>query len=203
VAAASELGEWRAMPLDEAKALLAGLPVDWWISGGHALELYVGASWRDHDDLDVSLLRADAGALTAHLPGWEVHVAADGRLRLWDGAPLLVSRNENNLWCRPGPGEPWALDVTIGDGDGDEWIFRRDHRVRFPWPEAVLAAPDGTRYLAPELQLLFKSRALRPKDDEDAARVIPLLGADRRRRLGGLLPATHPWQERLRRTFGP
>jgi len=191
------------MPLAEAKVLLAGLPVHWWISGGHALELHVGASWRGHDDLDVSLRRSDVGALPAHLPGWEVHVAAAGRLRLWDGAPLLVSRNENNLWCRPGPGEPWALDVTISDGDDDEWIFRRDRRIRFPWPEAVLSAPDGTRYLAPELQLLFKSRALRPKDDEDAARVIPALDADRRRRLGELLPADHPWQERLRRAQSP
>jgi hypothetical protein len=62
----------------------------------------------------------------------------------------------------------------------------------------VLAAADGTRYLAPELQLLFKSKDVRPKDDVDAARVIPLLDVVRRRRLGELLPATHPWQERLR-----
>jgi len=196
--AAGALGEWRPMPLEEAKALLAGLPVDWWISGGHALELHVGESWRSHDDLDVSLRRVDLGALAAHLSDWEVHVAADGRLRLWDGSPLLVSRNENNLWCRPGPGQPWALDVTISDGDDDEWIFRRDPRVRLPWSEAVLAAADGTRYLAPDLQLLFQSRALRPKDDEDAARVIPRLDPDRRRRLGRQLPATHPWQDRLR-----
>ena len=186
------------MSLAEAKALLADLPVAWWISGGYALELHLGTSWRGHDDLDVSLRRADVGALLALLPDWEVHVAADGRLRRWDGAPLLASRHENNLWCRPGPDEPWALDVIVSDGDDDEWIFRRDHGIRFPWPMAVLVAADGTRYLAPELQLLFKSRALRPKDDEDAAQVIPLLDADRRRRLGELLPATHPWQERLR-----
>jgi hypothetical protein len=186
------------MSLEAAKALLAELPVDWWISGGHALELHVGQTWRSHDDLDVSLRRGDAGALLPMLPGWEVHVAASGRLRLWDGAPLVADRHENNLWCRPGPGEPWALDVVISDGDDDEWIFRRDRRIRTPWSEAVLAAADGTRYLAPELQLLFKSKDVRPKDDVDAARVIPLLDVVRRRRLGELLPATHPWQERLR-----
>jgi hypothetical protein len=186
------------MPLAEAKALFADLPVTWWISGGLALELHVGTSWRRHDDLDVSLRRTDVGALLALPPEWEVHVAADGRLRRWDGAPLLASRHENNLWCRPGPDEPWAVDVTISDGDDHEWIFRRDPCIRAPWSDAVLVASDGTRYLAPELQLLFKSVHLRPKDDEDAARVILVLDVDRRRRLGELLPATHPWQERLR-----
>jgi aminoglycoside-2''-adenylyltransferase len=196
--ASNSLGDWRPMPLAEANALFADLPVAWWISGGLALELHVGTSWRSHDDLDVSLRRTEVGALLSLLPEWELHVAADGRLRRWDGAPLLASRHENNLWCRPGPGEPWAVDVTISDGDDDEWIFRRDPWVRAPWSDAVLAASDGTRYLAPELQLLYKSFHFRPKDDEDAARVIPVLDVDRRRRLGELLPAAHPWQERLR-----
>ena len=45
---------------------------------------------------------------------------------------------------------------------------------------AVLRTTDGIAYLAPELQLLFKSKNRRLKDDVDAAEVIPALGACQR-----------------------
>ena len=107
---------------------------------------------------------------------------------------LHADRHENNLWCRPEPGGPWCLDVTVGEGTDDEGIYRRDHDVRAPWSEAVLVTPDGIPYLAPELQLLFKSTRPRPKDDVDARQVIPILEGDRRARLSRLLPQRHPWQ---------
>ena len=37
--------------------------------------------------------------------------------------------------------------------------------------EAVLTTADGVRYLAPEVQLLFKSKDVRGKDDVDRQRV--------------------------------
>jgi hypothetical protein len=58
----------------------------------------------------------------------------------------------------------------------------------------VLQTPDGVAYLAPELQLLFKSRHLRPKDDVDASEVIPELSVGRRAQLTRLLAAEHAWQ---------
>ena len=53
---------------------------------------------------------------------------------------------------------------------------------------------QGVPYLAPELQLLYKSKDIRPKDELDAAEVIPSLAADRRNRLHLLLREDHPWQ---------
>ncbi len=44
----------------------------------------------------------------------------------------------------------------------------------------MLVTTDGVPYLAPELQMLFKSTAIRPKDDLDAAPVIPRLDPGRR-----------------------
>ena len=48
-------------------------------------------------------------------------------------------------------------------------------------------------YLAPELQLLFKSKDIRP-NTVDAITVIPALEPERRTRLASFLPVTHPWQ---------
>lgn len=56
---------------------------------------------------------------------------------------------------------------------------------------------EGIPYLAPELQLLYKSTGLRSKDDVDAAEVIPSLDARQRDLLSRLLESAHPWQRRL------
>jgi hypothetical protein len=166
----------------------------WWISGGVALELHVGRSWRTHDDTDVGVTRRDVTGLPALLAGWDIHVASGRRLEPWRGQDLSSERHQNNLWCRRHVGGPWVLDVTIGEGDGVAWEYRRDPRVRIPWGDAVLTTDDGVPYLAPELQLLFKSNGPRPKDDIDARQVIPELGPERCDRLARLLPVDHPWQ---------
>lgn len=153
--------------------------------------------WRQHDDTDIGICRQDAPLLRRVLPDWDIQIAADGLLTPWKGGPLdpdASDRAGNNLWCRPSPGAPWALDILIGDGDHDGWIYRRDPKIRRPWNEAVLHSEDGLAYLAPEVQLLFKSKTVRPKDALDAATVIPQIEPSRRSWLANHLASDHPWQ---------
>lgn len=96
-----------------------------------------------------------------------------------------------------GPGRTRSsvvLDLTIGEGDETDWIYRRDPSVRLPWDTAVLSGGSGIPYLAPEIQLLFKSSSDREKDATDAEVVIPRLGPERLRWLQRQLPGSHPWQ---------
>jgi len=195
--AAHDLGAWTPLPLAETVARFTPAPFRWWISGGLALELHTGRSWRHHSDTDVGVLRRDAPGVVSVLAGWDLHVASGGALSPWTGAPLLADRRQNNVWCRPDPSSPWCLDLTVADGDDEAWTFRRDPSVRVPWPDAVLETRDGIPYLAPELQLLFKSRDRRDKYDVDAREVIPALDPARRARLGAFLPAGHPWRPLL------
>jgi len=193
--AAPELGSWQPMELATAVELFASAPFRWWISGGKALELHLGRTWRQHDDTDVGILRRDASRLRSVLAAWDIAIAAAGTLHPWTGETPHAARHENNLWCRRSADGPWELDVTVGEGDDDTWAYRRDERVRRPWSEAVLTTEEGVPYLAPELQLLFKSKDRRAKDDVDAREVIPHLESTRRGRLGELLPDDHPWQK--------
>ncbi len=192
-------GPWRPMSIDDAWAALADCPAPWWFTGGHALELFAGHSWRSHDDLDVGIRRCDATTVLEHLRarGWEVVVAAAGVLAPWDGGPLIEDRHQNNVWCRR-PGQPWQLDVTIGEGDDERWVYRRDRGITRPWPLAVREV-DGARFLAPELQLLFKSTDVRPKDSVDAEQVIPLIDGGGLALLVAQLRAGHPWLDLARR----
>ena len=195
--AAHELGPWAPLSVDAVVDRFAGAPFRWWMSGGRALALHLGRTWRDHDDTDVGILRTDVAAAVARLGGWDVQVAAAGRLTPWTDRPLTAERHENNVWCRPGPDAPWALDLTLNDGDESAWVSRRDPSITRPWAATILRSEGGVPYLAPELQLLFKAKGHRPKDDLDAATVIPALDPDRRRWLAEHLDAGHPWLDHL------
>jgi len=165
---------WDPPSIRDTCALFDGAPFRWWISGGHALELHTGRSWRDHDDIDVGVCRDDHANLRRWLDGWQIALTAGGVLTEWDGAELVESMHHNNLWCRRDREGRWAIDVTIGSGTRKEWIYRRDSSIRRPWSAAVLYSAARVPYLAPDLQLLFKSASPRPKDDLDAAEVVPV-----------------------------
>lgn len=176
---------------------MASVPLRWWVAGGHALELFAGRSWRGHDDIDIGITRATASDLYAWLDGWDLHVAAAGMLTPWDGRPLVRSDHENNVWCRRTPTDPWIMDVLIGDGDDEAWRSRRDPTITRPWSVAVLHSAVGVPFLAPDLQLLMKSKDVRPKDTHDAEVVIPHLDTGARTFLARHLPAHHEWSELL------
>lgn len=192
----AKLGRWEPLTLEVVAATFAPAPFRWWVSGGQALELHVGRSWRDHEDIDVGISRGELAAIYKHLSAWDIHVAAAGELSPWRGEPLETDRHQNNLWCRRDTG-PWELDLTVGEGSDESWIYRRDRSVQVSWDLAVLRTADDVPYLAPELQLLYKSKGLRPKDDVDGAEVIPSLDDRRRRWLSQRLEPDHPWQSML------
>lgn len=194
---APELGPWEPLDVESVVEVFVGAPFRWWISGGRALDLHLQRSWRDHDDTDLGVLRSDLAAVHERLGPWEAHIAAAGKLSPWRGEPLRSDRHQNNVWCRRTDAAPWILDITIGDGSDEEWIYRRDPSIRVPWNMAVLHSVAGIPYLAPELQLLYKSTAIRPKDDIDAAVVIPTLDDRQLELLAATLAPDHPWRSLL------
>lgn len=147
-------------------AVLEAFDVPWWLAGGCPLDAFLGRQTRDHADIDVSVLRRDQAAVRAHLAAWDLHVAdPPGTLRPWTSDVATA----HDVWCRRTPGEPWAFQLMLEDSDGDDWVYRRDPRVRRP------IASLGDRVLVPEVQLLYKSKDPRPKDLADRALVLPLL----------------------------
>lgn len=174
--------------------MLSGGPFRWWISGGRALELHAGRQWRVHSDTDVGIRRDQATEVFRWLADSEMWLAARGVLRPWTGDRPDPDAGENNVWVVGRGDRAWCLDITIGAGTDAEWVYRRDQRIKRPWDEAVLTGRDAVPYLAPDLQLLFKSKNPRPKDDVDAHQVVPLLSGEQRLSLRRTLPEDHPWQ---------
>lgn len=188
---------WDPASPSEVATLFAEIGVPWWIAGGYAIEFAVGHAFREHADVDVLLLRRDQLAVQEALASWEWWAAdPPGTLRPWRRGEFLPA-GIDDVWCRPGPSAPWRIQVMLDETDGGEWVSRRNPAVRRPIARLGEVSADGIPYLAPEVQLLAKSRDIRPKDEQDFAEALPLLDADRRRWLADALDDAHPWQERL------
>jgi hypothetical protein len=175
----------------------------WWIAGGWALDLHLGRQTRPHHDLDVLVLRADLAGVRERLRGWDLHAAdppGAGRLRPWPEDELLPAAL-HDVWCRETPTSPWALQLMVDDTDGADWVYRRDPRIRRPVAELHgPASTPGRPVLAPEVQLLGKSRTGRAKDVADLYAVVGSLDAHQRdwlRRALTTVDPGHGWLEIL------
>jgi hypothetical protein len=138
---------------------------------------------------------------------WDLHAAdPPGTLRPWPVSEVLAAP-VHDVFCRRTPSSSWAFQFMVDDTDGDDWLFRRDHRVRRPVASLPGAASrPGLPVLAPEVQLLYKSGVAggsgpRPKDEVDLDHLGPVLDDAQRAWLVGslsLLEPDHPWLRRLR-----
>lgn len=194
------LSEWAPASLGEVAARFSRLETPWWVAGGLAIELAVGHRVRDHADIDVMVLRRDRLAVQRALPDW-LWWAADppGSLRPWSPGEELPAR-VHDIWCQPGPGEPWRIQIMLDESDGEEWVSRRDRRVRRPLDALGQVSSGGIPYLSPEVQLFYKAKAPRPKDEEDLTAARPALTGHQRRWLAQAIAQAygpHPWIDRL------
>lgn len=196
------LDRWDPAPLTEVADRFRDLKNPWWVAGGLAIELAVGHRIRDHGDVDVLLLRRDQLAIQQALPDWEWWAAdPPGSLRPWASDEVLP-QSVHDIWCRPGPGEPWRIQIMLDESHDQEWVSRRDPRVRRPLDKLGLNSTDGIPYLTPEVQLFYKAKEPRPKDETDLAAALPVLSDDQRHWLVHAINqayGAHPWVGRLLR----
>ncbi|GAA5020243.1 hypothetical protein GCM10023258_08770 [Terrabacter aeriphilus] len=191
-------GPQRSWTPAEVRDLLDGVGVPWWVAGGWAVEAFTGVA-RHHEDIDVSVLRRDTGAIRAHLErDWHLWSAGDsGLLHLPPGR--AVPGDSGQIWVRAHALAPWRGEILLNPDVDGRWQFKRDPSLVLPLDDATWER-DGVRYLRPELVLAHKAAAPRPKDDADLEAALPLLGAPELallRRVVDALPHGHPWQARL------
>src|SRR5688572_30777910 len=125
-------GRWDPLTPGQMDALLAGIGVRWWVCGGYAIEAFVGRAFREHEDFDFGVVRADQLAVQRHLAGWDLQAAdPPGTLRPWLPGEFL-GEGITTAWARREPGEPWEFQVMFDETEAGEWVFRRDPRIRRP-----------------------------------------------------------------------
>jgi hypothetical protein len=195
-------GPWEPARPADAAAIFSAMPCPWWIAGGYAIEFAVGRPVREHGDIDVLVLRRDQLHIQQVLRGWQWWAAdPPGTLRPWQPQERLPT-GIREIWCRPGPGKPWRIQVMLDESDDQHWVSRHDPGIRRPLADMGCTSSDGIPYLAPEIQLFYKARNPRPKDETDFTAVLPHLSQPQQQWLSSALARTyghHPWHDRLAR----
>lgn len=195
-----QFGVWQPWSPPEVARFFAPLAAPWWIAGGWAIDLFLGRQTRAHDDIDVQILRRDQHAVRALFGAWDMQAALppprDERwpFRPWgfDDGNAVLDEAIHDIWCRPSPTQPWALQLMIADTRAEEWISRRSSHILRPVAALGGVTADGIPYLAPEIQLLYKAKGRRPKDEADFVSALPALDRERRQWLRSALTTAHP-----------
>ena len=190
---------WQPLTIDAVIALLRDVAFPWWVAGGYAIELAVGEPVRPHDDVDVLLLRRDHLAARSLLAEWDCWVAdPPGTLRPWPLGETLPD-TVHDVWCRETPDAPWRFQLMLdeSDEDGTHWRSRRDPLITRPVAGIGSRTGAGVPFLRPEIQLFYKARVHRPKDEVDFVAALPLLSAAEREWLRDAIVLTsgqeHTW----------
>lgn len=174
---------------------LAGLDVPWYVSGGWALNLFLGQVTRVHHDVDIVLARADQLALREYLTGrgWKFVTPYEGRLEIW-GPHLFLKLPRQQVHAHRN-GE--FIDFQLTDIENGIWKYRREPFIVHTMERVGLKTAEGLPFLAPQVPLLFKSRNTsnklnRDKDGIDFESVVGALDAEQRAWLRWALLATVP-----------
>lgn len=191
---------WRPLPVDQLIERLRGAEFFWCLAGGVAIARLLGRSYRPHRDTDIVILRSQQVAVQKWFSTWRLFAAdPPGRLRPWVPNEILP-QDVHDVWCHRDGNRTWELQMMILESDGDTWLYRRDPRINGSVSELARMV-GGIPSLRMDLQLLFKSKTPRPKDETDFRELLPILTDEERETLAYWLrltnPGGHPWLDDL------
>ncbi len=186
---------------DQAAHALEGVSAPWAVAGGWALDLWLGAQTREHEDLEIAVPAVLFPEVQARLEGRGLKL-----FDIVDGQVIALAPGEapdrrmHQTWVMDPAVNGWRMDVFREPGDARTWVYRRTGDLSAPRAWASGRAAGGIPYVAPQIVLLFKAKAAREKDQEDFSNVAPRLSSAARDWLAIALQTTHPghpWIDRL------
>ena len=107
----------------------------------------------------------------------------------------VIPASAHDVWAKGHAAGAWRFQLMLNPGDDVHLVYRRDERLRWRFSEALIEEEE-IPYLAPDLQILFKSTSRRPKDEQDFSDVLSHLAPSEVTRLRAaftLLSPSHPW----------
>lgn len=173
---------------------LRPLSVEWFVSGGWAIDIHLNRVTRKRCDLDISVPFSDRLKCIEFFlgEGWRIEGKLGGDFKtlrkvsdyqdeilyFWSfpegvdfvGEYVDDDGNRRIAYKRDFQNEFDYIEVFFDIVKDDHFIFREDSRVKRCQEKAILKR-DNVKYLAPEVVLLFKSNRLSEKNllDFDAA----------------------------------
>ena len=162
-------------PLGSVAALFAEAEFPWAFCGGWAVDLFLQRLTREHEDVDVAVLRQDQLRVQSHLQsrGWDLQKVERGRRAAWRSGEFL-ELPVHEIHCGNPEHSPGHIEILLNESADANFVFRRDGRVRRRLSKAVLRTPGGLPFLAPELILLYKAGDPGDRNDRNEADFLAL-----------------------------
>jgi Aminoglycoside-2''-adenylyltransferase len=191
--------------------VLAAFECPWFLTGGWAVDAWLGRRTRDHGDVDITVFHHDQRAVFEHFSGWAV-VAHDPNVdddttEPWNGRHLDLPAH---VHVRDAAFE---FEVLLNERSGDDWVLNRENRVVVPVARSTTRSAWGVPTAPPEVVLFFKAGGSltaseiaagdgdpRPRDDQDFFALLPVLTDPARDWLREAIAQTrpeHPWLAHL------
>ncbi len=190
---------WKKISPNDLKQLLEKLESPWWIAGGYGIDLWLGQNTREHGDIDITLFRENFEKLFFLSSKFEFYIANKDGLRKLNLISDLKT-NDWNIWVKNTGEQEWLFQCLISDEKFGKWIYRRNININRDKKLFGLTLENGNNVIAPEIQLLFKSRTLEEKDEADFKKCLKYLNNDQKIWLRESLLITspdHPWINQL------
>lgn len=172
-----DLDNWGLTSVEDVAEWFDGVAAPWWIAGGWALDLFLGTTSRAHKDVDIQILRTDQLEFQRHFRDWELFKANQPGLAPWPEGEFL-DPPVYSVWARRESDSPWAFDIKLMEIEQDCWVYRRLPSIRGKIDQLGLRTGSGIPYIAPEIQLLYKSAGNSDKDRADLEITLPRLHPD-------------------------
>ncbi|WP_105567379.1 hypothetical protein [Microbacterium halophytorum] len=172
---AASASSWDPLDAEGVARLLGPTGVRWWLSGGAALDRWLGRAIRPRPNVDASVVASDLAALVAGLPaGYSAWAPGEGEDDVIPFAEAPEDADVQPVLIRDDAEGAWVLQVNAEDGSPRAWVYKRDPRLNLPWDRAVIDI-DGVPTGAPEVQLVWKALRPRAEDTADKDAVLPAL----------------------------
>lgn len=182
-----DYNKWKPWSIEKVAEIFKD--VQWILAGGFALQEYVGKRYRNHNDIDILIKREDQKLISSVIEQSRIFVSTKGKLSPYD-------KNFNydfpiqDIWVLGEDFTAWSLQIMLYDIKDGFWIYKRDRSIKLK-NSKLFWEKDGIRIIKPEIQLLYKSSNIRPKDEQDYQMLKQILDEDAKEWLNSSLIKSH------------
>jgi hypothetical protein len=176
----------------DAVGTMEGFVHPWFVSGGWAIDLFLGRVTRGHADIEIGIYRRDQMALMEHMRDLSFQKAVQTpRGKEWvrcdSGEELRLPIHQ--IKVKDVPGDFREIEFFLNERTETHWLSRRHPGLTRSVDDVVIIGSHSVPILTPEIQLLFKAKQTRAKDEVDFALALPRLNASQRKWLARSLRA--------------
>lgn len=191
-------------PALHAATIMNAFERPWCISGGWAIDLWLGRLTRAHARVEVAIFREDQIAVRDFLGRrWRFFVDVPGGTpRPWPDDRQMLMLPLRAILAVPQGRQSGGLNIALHECDAVDWVYPGDARIRWPRDQWMLRGAFGVPVLSPHLALLLKSGGARAQDQLDFHSSLPDLAPELKQWLAwaiGLVRPDHPWRAGLPR----